>query len=476
MRTWTLFTLAILLLIGSAVGSSQAALSYYSENYAARIQTSNIGVSLTENGKETGGSLLIHMISEETGEKVCPGKVYEERLGVSNTGSVDSYVRVILYQYWEDKDGNKRMDIPSDLVSLNLTGGKWIEDLTVSTEERKVLYYTEILKPGERTPDLSDLLSIDPKILSYVTKKTKVENGYTIFTTTYDYDGLRFVLEAETDAVQTHSGADAAQSAWGVKVSVDADGRLSLSDNGIAMQGETYQDSGGWSVEFTGNQLKSNFKPLDLVDAIYGLQPGDSITVNLMLSNADRSKTDWYMSNQVISSLEDSQKEAKGGAYTYQLSYTDSKGVITALYDSENVGGEKDSSTGPGLHEATDGLEEFFYLDRLAYGGSGQITLKVALDGETQGNAYQDALADLQMRFAVEKATKTQKPSASSGGSVSEVPAPAKPVSQMYTTGSPQTNDAEELLRWSALFALAGGLLLFYVVLYAKKDTGGKNS
>ena len=41
MRTWTLFTLAILLLIGSAVGSSQAALSYYSENYADRKRQRN---------------------------------------------------------------------------------------------------------------------------------------------------------------------------------------------------------------------------------------------------------------------------------------------------------------------------------------------------------------------------------------------------------------------------------------------------
>ena len=32
----------------------------------------------------------------------------------------------------------------------------------------------------------------------------------------------------------------------------------------------------------------------------------------------------------------------------------------------------------------------------------GIITLEVALDGETQGNSYQDTLADLQMNFAVE--------------------------------------------------------------------------
>lgn len=228
MRTWMLFTLAILLLLGSTIGSSQAALSYYSENYAARLQTSNIGAALTENGKDTDGRLLSCMLSEK--EKICPGRAYEERLGVRNTGSIDVYVRVILYQYWVDQEGNKRTDIPSDLIRLNLTGGKWIEDPAASTEERKVLYYTNILKPEEQTSDLSDTLTIDSGVMAHVTKSTRIENGYTVFTTTYDYDGLGFVLEAETDAVQTHSGEDAVQSAWGVAVSVDEDGRLSLSE------------------------------------------------------------------------------------------------------------------------------------------------------------------------------------------------------------------------------------------------------
>ena len=58
---------------------------------------------------------------------------------------------------------------------------------------------------------------------------------------------------------------------------------------------------------------------------------------------------------------------------------------------------------GVGLHEATGALQNYFYLDSLKTGQSGTITLYVALDGETQGNSYQDTLADLQMNFAVEK-------------------------------------------------------------------------
>ena len=42
-------------------------------------------------------------------------------------------------------------------------------------------------------------------------------------------------------------------------------------------------------------------------------------------------------------------------------------------------------------------------LETMKTGASGVVTLKVALDGETQGNSYQKTLADLEMSFAVEE-------------------------------------------------------------------------
>ena len=49
--TYVLFALAVVLLIGSTIGSTRAALTYYSENYTAEITVSQIGVTLLENGK-----------------------------------------------------------------------------------------------------------------------------------------------------------------------------------------------------------------------------------------------------------------------------------------------------------------------------------------------------------------------------------------------------------------------------------------
>ena len=75
-----------------------------------------------------------------------------------------------------------------------------------------MLYYTGIVPAGGQTPALSDTLTI------------KGGTGLMLA----DRDGLRFMLEAEVNAVQTHNAEDAIKSAWGVDVSVGADGSLSL--------------------------------------------------------------------------------------------------------------------------------------------------------------------------------------------------------------------------------------------------------
>ena len=46
-----ILTAAALLLVGSTVGSTRAALTYYSENYSAQMNMQSIGVSLLENDK-----------------------------------------------------------------------------------------------------------------------------------------------------------------------------------------------------------------------------------------------------------------------------------------------------------------------------------------------------------------------------------------------------------------------------------------
>lgn len=238
--TAVLLSASAVLLIGSTVGSTRAALTYYSENYGAEVTVSNIGVSLLENGEtvsrrdydsngewnETSGALLADLQEEA----IVPGKEYDEALAVSNSGSIDSYVRVILNKSWTDSEGSTDQNLSPELIDLNLlTDNGWIIDEDASTAERTILYYTNILPAGETTPALSDTVRIDPAVADKVTEEvTTDENGYKTITFTYAYDGYTFELEAEVNAVQTHNAQDAIKSAWGVDVDVADDGTISL--------------------------------------------------------------------------------------------------------------------------------------------------------------------------------------------------------------------------------------------------------
>ena len=160
------------------------------------------------------------------------------------------------------------------------------------------------------------------------------------------------------------------------------------------------------NISFTSdNKLSEDRSAADMNSAVYELQPGDDITITLNLKNDNASAANWYMTNEVLQSLEETAGSgASGGAYEYELTYTDPAGAREVLFTSDTVGGENSSSR-VGLKAATSGLEDFLYLDTLSPGQRGVVTLRVALDGETQGNDYQNTLASLQMNFAVDTTT-----------------------------------------------------------------------
>lgn len=64
-----------------------------------------------------------------------------------------------------------------------------------------------------------------------------------------------------------------------------------------------YQGADGWQATFDGSKLNSNFKDEDVTDSMSEIQPGDSITLHVQLTNQDSSNTDWYMTNEVLQTL-----------------------------------------------------------------------------------------------------------------------------------------------------------------------------
>lgn len=231
--TYLMLALAVLLLLGSTVGSTRAALTYYSENYVAEITVSQIGVSLLENGEvvssrdynknewkvstnkgdaSTGGTLLSNMLGQD--EQLALNKKYDEKLTVKNSGSIDEYVRVRIYRYWM-KDGRKVTTLSPDLIDLNLTNtDRWIKNPN-DTSECMELFYKGILPAGKETQPFADTIQIDGRLALEVTVETKGN----IITTTYKYDGVEFHVDVEVDAVQTHNAQDAMRSAWGIDAS-----------------------------------------------------------------------------------------------------------------------------------------------------------------------------------------------------------------------------------------------------------------
>lgn len=239
----------------------------------------------------------------------------------------------------------------------------------------------------------------------------------------------------------------------------------------MPVHAETFYGGENWDVAFTPEkEMVSTFTTADINDVVSGMQPGDNVIITLRLKNANPTTTDWYMQNEVLYSLEDrsANSQTGGGAYTYRLAYTDKDGEVNVLFDSDTVGGESAEETiahmGEGLHGATNALKDYFYLDTMYNGEGGTITLEVALDGETQGNHYQDTLADLQMEFAVE--LRDDLPDSPNPGNPPENVDDSQPPrpNSGRNTGVVRTSDDSNLPLFLAISGVTGLVLLIYCI------------
>lgn len=230
---------------------------------------------------------------------------------------------------------------------------------------------------------------------------------------------------------------------------------------GTTVSAEDFQGERSWRVEFNGDGVESNFRSSELAEEIYRIQPGDTIELQVGIGNTGSGETDWYMTNEVLQSLEDTQSVAEGGAYGYELVYAAPDGEETVLYSSETVGGE-DTAGGEGLHQATGALEDYFYLGRLESGEEGRVLLTVELEGETQGNDYQDTLARLQMNFAVEEVEPNTVVEQGEDNVINRI------VKKVVTT-APRTGDPTQMLGLCAAALVSGIVLLILAVVSMKR-------
>lgn len=216
---------AVALLAFGSVGGARAALTY-SDTYRGDIATQNIGVGLTENGDSLGekDALLTAENLLPDGEKTFKvGKKYEYTIGAENTGTIDEYLRLTIRKYWVDGKG-KRIDLSPNLIKLGYNKEDWIMVDEDPDDEIVVFYYTKPVASEGVTEDAITSFMVDNTIETMATQ-TKKDNT---ITTTYKYSKISAAIDADVDAVQTHSAEEAILSAWGEEVSIAEDGTLSL--------------------------------------------------------------------------------------------------------------------------------------------------------------------------------------------------------------------------------------------------------
>ena len=269
-KTMALLAAAVMLLAGSGIMGTKASFTAVSDDYMAEFYLNHLQVHLLENGEDVcGGSNTLDGASKVTGAlatelgytkgsdgeelgTVEPGKVYKEEVAARNGQDIPQYVRMTVRKYWVETDGkgNVKTDEQGNPVKttklspdqIRLTYGKdnpkakardlynkgaWVINSEESTTESATYYLKQPLAGGADSALLFDRVMIDGAV-AQGTVETSKENGKTIYTYKYDYDGFAFFIEADVQAIQTHSAQDAIHSQWGVyNVSVN-NGTLSV--------------------------------------------------------------------------------------------------------------------------------------------------------------------------------------------------------------------------------------------------------
>ena len=173
--------MAVLLLLGAAVGSTVAFLIDKTEPVENAFEYAKVSCEVSENF---------------TNNK-------KDNVQVRNTGTIDAYIRATYVVNWVDAQGNIAAAVPEG-YSYSLTensGSKW-------TEKDGYFYYTSPVAPGDST-----------------------QGSLLTCTVTYP-DNPEYTLSVEilAEAIQSVS-EDAVKAAWGAGFSIGADGSLIVPGN-----------------------------------------------------------------------------------------------------------------------------------------------------------------------------------------------------------------------------------------------------
>ena len=205
----------------------------------------------------------------------------------------------------------------------------------------------------------------------------------------------------------------------------------------------------GSTFTFNGTEIVTD-DAIRIDQEISNMEPGDTVKITTTYVNKDSETTEWYMENKVLDTLEE--RSDMLGGYSYKLTNVGPGGEKTVIFDSDAIGDyESPDSERQGLKEATNATEDYFFIQELKAGQSGQTVLEVGLDGESQINSYEKKDAELQLSYAVEKI------------SAEDI------IKHVKKTGGVKTGDDTNILL-PAVICLAGILLIIVGLISRRKD------
>lgn len=246
-----------------AVGATQAALSFESEQYQARMAQTHLGVALMEQSGASEEAIVVNVGDEGTrlkfegskegkllqqmsgegedatlvvldGDKqMIPNKPYTEKIFAKNASNMSEYVRLTIRKYWVDGDGNKLYNADPALIELGVAKDSgWKLSEAESTDEMLVFYFAGALEAGATTPAVIDSIKLSSAVVEANDRLKALvgEDGNT-----------QICLAAEVDAVQTSHVADAVKSAWGVDLGTLKES-IGLNWENIATIGTSYEE------------------------------------------------------------------------------------------------------------------------------------------------------------------------------------------------------------------------------------------
>jgi hypothetical protein len=147
------------------------------------------------------------------------------------------------------------------------------------------------------------------------------------------------------------------------------------------------------------NELVYTQDESSLAAAFDGMAPGDGRTVAIKVENDNSHSAAFFISEDTLTSLEESNRNARGGAYSFQLSVGETAESAQSLLEAIAGGydAEQNASTS-GLADITE-LNDYQYLAELAPGESTYVFLTLELDGESFDSNYANTIGTLAFQF-----------------------------------------------------------------------------